>query len=128
MKDSDRASGIRQGISLKLKERQSVEVNLLKRRDMIAACLIARHLGSSEEKRKTPSHYLSGKVTGKTVLRHVRKEDLARVRKKTEAWREFSRIMAKWRKLDAEIGRLLKELGDAQSEKPFGREENERGV
>ena len=53
---------------------------------------------------------------------------MARVRKKTEAWREFSRIMAKWRKLDAEIGRLLKELGDAQSEKPFGREENERGV
>jgi hypothetical protein len=128
MRDKNRASRIRQQISGKLRERRFIEGNLLKRRDMIAACLIARHLGSSEEKRKTPSYYLSGKVSGKTMLRHVRKEDLGRVRKRTEAWRKFSGLMAKWHKLDAEIGRLLRELGSAQSEKPFGKEEDGQRV
>lgn len=89
---------------------------------MIAACLIARHLGSSQEKRKTPSYYLSGKVSGKTVLRHVKKEDLEHVRKRAEVWREFSSSIARWRKPNDEIERLFRKLGRMQSEEPFKKE------
>jgi len=122
MKDREYASRIRQLISTKLKERHFIERSLLKHREMIAGCLIARYLGSSKEKRKTPSYYLSGKVSGKTVLRHVKKEDLEHVRKRAEAWREFSISIARWRKLNNEIERLFRKLGRAQSEEPFRKE------
>jgi hypothetical protein len=119
MKDKELASRIRQLISKKLKERQFIEQSLLKHREMIAACLIARHLGSSREKRKTPSYYLSGKVFGKTVLRHVKKENLEHIRKRAAAWREFSSSIAGWRKLNNEIEKLFRKLGKVQSEEPF---------
>jgi hypothetical protein len=122
MKDREYASRIRQLISERLKERQFIERSLLKHREMIAACLIARHLGSSQEKRKTPSYYLSGKVSGKTVLRHVKKEDLEQVRKRAEAWREFSSSLSRWRKLNNEIEKLFRKLGKVQSEEPFKKE------
>ena len=86
---------------------------------MIAGCLIARHLGFSQEKRKTPSYYLSGKVSGKTVLRHVKKRDLGRIRRGAEAWREYSRSMARWREVSNEIEKLFRKLGRVQSEDPW---------
>lgn len=119
MKNREHASRIRQLISTKLKERQFIERSLLKHREMIAACLIARHLGSSQEKRKTPSYYLSGKISGKTMLRHIKKEDLEHVRKRAEAWREFSSSLSRWRKLSNEIERLFRKVGRLQSEEPF---------
>ena len=64
MEDREYASRIRQLISKRLKERQFIERSLLKHREMIAACLIARHLGSSQEKRKTPSYYLDHSYLG----------------------------------------------------------------
>lgn len=122
MKNREYASRIRQLISKKLKERQFIEGSLLKHREMIAACLIARHLGSSQEKRKTPSYYLSGKISGKTVLRHIKKSELEQVRKGTGAWREFSSSLSRWRKLSNEIERLFRKLGKTQSEEPFRKE------
>lgn len=119
MKNREHASRIRQLISKRLKERQFIERSLLKHREMIAGCLIARYLGSSKEKRKTPSYYLSGKVSGKTVLRHIKKAELEQVRKGTEAWREFSSSLSRWRKLSNEIERLFRKLAKTQSEEPF---------
>jgi hypothetical protein len=122
MNDRVYASRIRQLISKRLKERQFIERSLLKHREMIAACLIARHLGSSQEKRKIPSYYLSGKVSGKTLLRYVKKDDLGRVRRGVEAWREFSSSLSRWRKLNNEIEKLFRKLGKVQSEEPFKKE------
>ncbi len=126
MINKEEASRIRQAIFRKSKDRDFIEKVLLKHREeMITGCLIARNLGTALEKRKTPSYYLSGKVSGKTVLKYVKKDNLEGIRKRCEAWREFSSSIAKWRKLSKEVEELFRELGRVQSENPFSEGEGD---
>ncbi len=110
------ASSIRRRISQLRHDLAQVEERLLRRRRMIRACLLERFLGTTAVKRKKPSWYLSRKVEGRTVLTYVRLRDLERVRKRTEAWREFSRLLTGWVRIREELERLLRALGEAESE------------
>lgn len=81
---------------------------------MVDACLVERYTLAGGKQRKTPAYYLSRKADGSTRLTYVRKDDLARVRAATEAWRAFSQAMARWMKLNDELAKLMRELGRRQ--------------
>lgn len=119
MGDRISASHIRQKISQLILERQRIEKDLLRHRRMISACLIGRHLGTSSKKRRSLAYYLSGKISGKTILRYVKKVNLERIKKETLSWREYSQSMARWRKISDKMERLFRELGRVQAEEPF---------
>lgn len=122
MMDRQIASQTRQIISRKVREREFIEKSLLKHTEMVVASLIERKLGTSIKKRSSSAYYLSGKVSGKTILKYVRKGELLQVKKKTLQWREFTNYLVRWQKINDEIGELFKELGKAQSEEPFKEE------
>ena len=46
--------------------------------------------------------------------RYVRKADVETVRRQTEAWREFSRAMAEWVRVNKEVERLLRRIGEGR--------------
>ena len=110
------ASRIRQKISILRKERMRLEDSALKHRRMIDACLIERYLGTKKKKRTTPAFYLSKKVEGKTKLEYVGNTEIAKVRRKTEAWREYSLLMQRIVSRNHRIERLLRKLGKTQVE------------
>jgi len=114
--NKQKASKIRQKISMLRKERMRLEGSALKHRRMIDACLIERYLGTEKKKRATPAFYLSRKVAGKTELEYVRNIELAKVRRKTKAWREYSLLMQRITFLNRRIERLLRKLGKTQIE------------
>ena len=118
MPDSRRASRIRQQIARLHAERSTVEAALLRHRRMLAAGLIARHLGTAEAKRASVAFYLSWARAGRTRLAHVPKGRLGRVRALTEAWREYRAALRRWRELAARLDALWAELGEAQAERP----------
>ena len=120
MPDFRRASRIRQQVARLQVERSTVEEALLHRRRMLAAGLIARHLGTTEAKRASVAFYLSWARAGRTRLVHVPKGRLGRVRGLTEAWREYRAALRRWRELTARLDALWAELGEAQAERPEG--------
>ena len=114
--NKQKAIRIRKEISLLWKERMGLENSILRPQRMIDACLIERYLGTREKKRKTPAFYLSQKIEGKTNLEYIKKTEVAKVKKKTEAWREYSLLMQRIVSLNRRIERLLRELGKSQVE------------
>ena len=114
--NEQKASRIRKEISLLRKERMGLENSVLRHRRMIDACLIERYLGTREKKRTTPAFYLSQKTEGKTDLKYVRKEEVSKVKRKTEAWREYSLLIQRIVSLNRRIERFLRELGKSQVE------------
>ncbi|MFZ5985897.1 MAG: hypothetical protein ACOYWZ_02075 [Bacillota bacterium] len=116
------ASQIRQKISRKLEEKQTIERFLLEHREMIAGCLIERRLGTSVKKRSSPAYYLSGKISGKTILRYVKKGELRRIKEKVSQWRVFNRYLVRWWNISNEVRKLFRELGRVQSDEPFKKE------
>ncbi|MEW6619453.1 MAG: hypothetical protein AB1422_08990 [bacterium] len=125
MKDRQMANQIRQKISRKLEEKQDMEKALLRHREMIMVCLIKRRLGTSAKKRSSSAYYLSGKISGKTKLKYVKKQELLRMKKETSQWCEFNRYLTKWWKISNEVRELFRELGKAQSKEPFREEEKD---
>lgn len=97
-------------------QQDKLEEKLLRRRHMIRASLVKRFLGTRDRKRKKPYWYLSQAIEGKTILSYVRFSDLDRVSKKAGAWKEFSSTLAQWVKVNRRLERLLRDLGEAQSE------------
>jgi hypothetical protein len=87
---------------------------------MLAASLIARHLGTAEAKRASVAFYLSWAHEGRTRLAHVPKGHLGPVRRLTEAWREYRAALRRWRALTTRLDALWAELGEAQAERPEG--------
>ena len=81
---------------------------------MVDACLLERYGLAGGKQRRTPAHYLSRKVAGRTRLTYVRKKELDRVRAGTDAWRAFSQAMSQWVKLSQQIERSMRDLGRAQ--------------
>ena len=118
MPDSQRASRIRQQIARLQPERASVEATLLRHRRMLAASLLARHLGTTAAKRTSVACYLSWARAGRTRLAYVPKDHLGRVRRLTDAWREYRTALRRWRALDGRLDALWAELGEAQAERP----------
>jgi len=109
------SSHIRQCIRRLTNRRTKLEKKLLYfRHEMLDACLIERRKLAKGQIRKSPAFYLSRKVSGKTRLTYVRKDDLESVRLQTDRWRDYSRFMAEWVKISAEIEQLFRELAKQQ--------------
>ncbi|MFH1723944.1 MAG: hypothetical protein ABII00_04895 [Elusimicrobiota bacterium] len=74
---------------------------------MVAASLIERRFRPGAP----PAHYLSIPGPQNSRHRYVRKQQLEFVRRHAAAWREFSRTMAEWTRVNDEIERLLRRIG-----------------
>jgi hypothetical protein len=85
---------------------------------MIAASLLERHLGSTDQKRASAAFYLSFVEKGQTKLVYVCRDRLDAVRAQVDAWREYRASVRRWRELSAQIYQLLRELGQAQAQDP----------
>lgn len=107
-------SGVRKTIGALRAKRKKLEAGLLRSRRMLDACLIERYALAGGKRRRSPAYYLSRKVGGKTKLTYVQKAERARVRRATEAWREFSSAMAQWVKVNRQLEGGLRQLGRVQ--------------
>jgi len=114
----DRASRLRQEISRLAAEWNTLQAQMLHPERMIRASLIARHLGTRDQKRVSTAYYLSWAEQGKTLLRHVAKAQAKGVRAKVEAWREYRRKLRRCRQIAGGLLELLDRLGQEQSERP----------
>ena len=91
---------------------------MLRRRRMLPASLIERHLGTRQHKRASAAFYLSWAREGRTRMRHVPSGKVDRVRRLVESWQEWRALVRRWFKLTDQIGALLRQLGDGQAEDP----------
>ena len=118
MPNERRASELRQEIGRLSSERAAVERELLRRRRMLAASLVERHLGTRQSKRESSAFYLSWARAGRTRLLYVAKGRLAGVRQGVEAWRAFRAALRRWRELSERLEALWRDLGEAQAQSP----------
>lgn len=116
MEKREKASIIRKQINQLKIGRAKLEEKLLKSWRMVRACLVKRHLGTSHKKRRKPYWYLSWVVEGKTVLKYVKMEQLDKISRQTQTWKEFSAALSQWVKVNRQIEKLLRQLGRIQSE------------
>ena len=117
-----RASRLRQEIAQWADEWNRVQERMLRPGRMIPASLIARHLGTRERKRASTAYYLSWAERGRTLLRHVAKEEVEGVRVKVEAWREYRQRLRRCRQVAERLLELLDQLGREQAERPGSEE------
>lgn len=94
---------VREQLGRLLQRRRKIEDDLLVPRSYLHASLLERFLGSRDRQRKSPAYYLSRSIRGKSHLKHVRKQDLDRVRREVEAYRTFSEKLVELRRLCDEI-------------------------
>jgi len=116
MINKEKASTIRKKISGLKSKRYKLEAYLLKSHDMIQASLVKRFLGTSSNKREKGYWYLSRAIEGKTVLNYVKLNELEKVSRKTAQWKKYSSSLSELVKINNAIEKLLRELGDIQSE------------
>src|SRR4030042_2675923 len=89
------------------KERTRQEDVALRRTPMVAASFIRKASGAC---------YLSASIKGESRHRYVRKADEEYWKKRARQWREFSRAMAKWVRLNKEVEIKLRQLGRLRCE------------
>ncbi len=78
---------------------------------MLAASLLERRF----RKNAPAAYYLSiPNPAGTSRHRYVRKADVETIRRQTGAWREFSRAMAEWVRVNNEVERLLRRIGEGR--------------
>jgi hypothetical protein len=118
MKQTDRASRLRQEIARLGAQWRGVQEKMLRPRRMLGASLIERHLGTRDQKRASSAFYLSWSEGGRTVLRYVPREQVASRRAQVEAWREYRRLRRRCRQVAERLLELLERLGEAQSPRP----------
>lgn len=81
---------------------------------MLQASLLERRF----RKNAPAAYYLSiPNPAGTSRHRYVRKADVEMIRRQTDAWREFSRAMAEWVKVNGEVERLLRRIGEGRCRK-----------
>ena len=102
---------LRQKIRLFSGRRFSLERTAMGFIPMLAASLLERRF----RKNAPVAHYLSIPNPGGTSRhRYVRKADVDIIRRQTEAWREFSQAMAEWVRVNREVERLLRRIGEGR--------------
>lgn len=81
---------------------------------MLAASLLGRRF-----RKNGPVAYYLSIPHSQTSSRHryVRKADVETVRRQTDAWREFSQAMAEWVRVNKEVERLLRRIGEGRCRK-----------
>jgi len=118
MGDRTHASRLRQQIARAAAELSSIQEGLLRPRQMIAASVIERHLGTHNQKRSSSAFYLSYAEGGRTRLIYVSKGKLGRVQAQVAAWKEYRTGVRRWRQAAATMVELLGELAEAQLRDP----------
>jgi hypothetical protein len=112
------ASRLRQQLAQLRSQRARLEYRLLKRRRMLRATCVERHLSLGQSKRKTPAYYLSFYHQGKTVQKYIRLEELSKIMPRARAWGEYYHLLAQWVKLNDRMADAWRELGAAQADDP----------
>ena len=78
---------------------------------MLQASLLERRF----RKNGPAAYYLSiPNPAGTSRHRYVRKAEVETVRRQTGAWREFSRALAEWVRVNKEVERLLRRIGEGR--------------
>lgn len=112
------ASRLRQQLARAGVELAALERQMLRARQMIAASLIERHLGTRHRKRASSAFYLSFAHEGRTRLSYVPKAEVEHVRMQVEAWQAYRAALRRWREVADKMAGLLRALGEAQADRP----------
>ena len=78
---------------------------------MLQASLLERRF-----RKNGPAAYYLSIPHAQTSSRHryVRKADVDKIRRQTDAWREFSQALAEWVRVNKEVERLLRRIGEGR--------------
>lgn len=102
---------LRQKIRLLTGRRFTLERTAMGFVPMLQASLLERQF----RKNATAAYYLSiPNPAGTSRHRYVRKADVELIRRQTDAWREFSWAMAEWVRVNKEVERLLRRVGEGR--------------
>lgn len=95
-----------------------VRRNTLERIAMQHHAMMAAYLLERRFRRGGPAaYYLSIPHPQSSRHRYVRKAEVDMIRRQTDAWREFSQAMAEWVRVNGEIERLLRQIGEGRCRK-----------
>ena len=101
---------LRQKVNLFTGRRSSLERIGMGFVPMLPASLLERRF----RKNGPAAYYLSIPHPKWSRHRYVRKADVELIRRQTDAWREFSRALAEWVRVNREIGRLMRRIGEGR--------------
>ena len=108
---------LRKRISSQVEELAKLQKQMLMPRQMLAASLIKRYLGTSIHKRISEAFYLSWAKEGRTYLQLIPKSQVDQVCMQVEGWKVYRGKLRQWQKLTKSIGQDLKKLGKIQSKR-----------
>lgn len=102
---------LRQKVHLLMMRRSGLERVAMGFVPMLAASLLERHF-----RKNGPAAYYLSIPHPQTTSRHryVRKADVEMIQRQTGAWREFSQAMAEWVRVNGEVERLLRRIGEGR--------------
>ncbi len=116
MEQEQKTTKLRKQINFQFEKLAKLQAEMLSSKEMIAASLIKRYLGTKEQKRVSPAFYLSVFKNGRTTLKHVSKRNVELVKIQVMAWKKYREDLKRWRKLTQIIWQDLKQLGKMQNQ------------
>ena len=116
MKQERKTTKLRKQINFQFEKLAKLHAEMLSPKEMIAASLIKRYLGTKEQKRVSPAFYLSLLKNGQTTLKHVSKHNVELVKIQVMTWKKYREDLKRWRKLTRIIWQDLKQLGKMQDQ------------